>query len=346
MTKKIFAVLALFAFAISSIGVVSADTETANNDQLAVLLPASDGVITVDTKRLIEQALPQMLSANQPMLQKIEANINKIKGETGLDLKQFSEVAIGLKTKQLSGGEIDMEPVILARGTITSKALIAVARLASDGSYTTEKVGDRTVYIFSPQNIVEKNRPTGKTKNSMLDKGFDKMIKQLSREVALTAYDSNTIAFGSVERVKDTISNSPRVSNEILTLLSRNPDAVANMSMNLPKGMSQFVGLDNDDLGANLDSIRQMHGSLNVSGETTSVSLMAKTLDATQAKSLEDTLLGLQQVGKALLGASKGADKKVYAKMVEGLKINRQTNEISLGLDIMQSDLDVIVGKK
>jgi hypothetical protein len=345
MTKKILAVLTLFAFAISGIGVVSADTKTANN-QLAVLLPASDGVITVDTKRLLDQALPQILSANQPMLQKIEANINKIKGETGLDLRQFSEVAIGLKTKQVSGGEIDVEPVILARGTVTSKALIAVARLASNGSYSTEKVGDRTIYIFTPQEILEKNNPAGKDKNSILDKTMDKMFKQLSREVALTAYDSNTIAFGSVKRVKDTISNSPRVGNDILSLLSRNPGAVANMGMNLPKGMSQFVGLDNDELGTNLDAIRQMQGSMNVSGDVTSVSLMAKTLDATQAKNLEDTLLGLQMVGKGILGASKGADKKVYAKMIENLKIDRQTNEISLALDVPQTDLDVIVGKK
>ncbi len=347
MTKKVLAVLAVFAFVASSIGYVSADTDTkSSNSQLAVLLPESDGVATLDSRRLLNQALPQILSANQPMLNKVNGTINKIKDETGLDMRQFSEVAVGIKSKQVSEKEIEMEPVVLARGTITSKALIAVARLASNGSYTTEKVGDRTIYIFSPQEIIEKNKPKDKKGNSMFDKALDKMFKQLSREVALTAYDSNTIAFGSVSRVKQTISNSPRISNDVLSLLSRSPNAIANVGMNLPKGMSQYVGLDNDEIGTNLDSIRQMQGSMNVNGDTTSLSLMARTQQPTQAEGLEETLLGLQLVGKGLLGGMKGADKKVYARMVKNMEISRQSNEVSLNLNVPQADIDVIIGKK
>lgn len=345
MTKKIIIVLGLLAFVASGIGfAVSADTKS--GDQLAVLLPESQGVITFDSERFLNQALPQVLSSNQPMLEKINSKIDELKGKTGLDLRQFTEVAVGIKTKQVSAKKVDFEPVILARGTMDSKALVAVAKLASNGKYKTEKVGSRTIYIFTPKEVVDKNKPKDKDRDSIGDKALDKMFKHFSKEIALTAYDSTTIAIGSLSRVKETIGNSPRISNEVLNLLNRKPTAIANVGMILPSGLSQYVGLDNDELGTNLDAIRQIQGSLDVVNNTTSLSVMAKTLQSSQAESLEEMLMGLQMVGKGLLGGMKGNDKQVYAKMVENMKISREANQVMLDLDVPQSDLDVIIGKK
>lgn len=346
MTKKIIIALALLAFIASGIGfAVSADTTKNKASQLALLLPESDGVAVLNSDKFLSVALPQILSANQPMLTKVNSKIDELKGKTGLDLRQFSEVAVGLKTKQTVTNKIEMEPVILARGTMDSKALVAVAKLASNGKYKTEKVGSRTVYIFSPKEVVEKNKPKDKS-NNVFDKGIDAMFKQFSKEVALTAFDSSTIAIGSVSRVKETISNSPRISNEVLNLLSREQTAVINMGMVMPNGLSQYVGLDNDELGTNLDAIRQVQGSMDVVGNTTSVSIMAKTLQNTQAESLEEMLMGLQMVGKGLLGGMKGNDKQVYSKMVENMQISREANQVMLNLNVPQSDIDVIIGKK
>ncbi len=346
MTKKIIIILALLAFVASGIGfAVSADTK--RSGQLAVLLPESEGVIVFNSERFLNQALPQVLSSNQPMLAKINGKIDELKGKTGMDLRQFTEVAVGIKSRKAAAGKFELEPVILARGTMDSKALVAVAKLASNGKYKTEKVGSRTVYIFTPKEVVDKNKPKDKDNNdSIADKVVDKMFKQLSKEVALTAYDSSTIAIGSVSRVKETIGNTPRISNEVLNLLNRKETAVINVGMVLPSGLSKYVGLDNDELGTNLDAIRQLQGSLDVAGNTTSLSVMAKTSQNAQAESLEEMLMGLQMVGKGLLGGMKGSDKQVYAKMVENMKISRETNQIMLDLNIPQSDLDVIIGKK
>ena len=51
-------------------------------------------------------------------------------------------------------------------------------------------------------------------------------------------------------------------------------------------------------------------------------------------------------VGKALLGGSKGADKKVYSRMVENAKISRTGNEIMLNLQVPQTDINVLIGEK
>lgn len=344
MKKKILVVLALFAFAASGIGYVSADAKS--EGELALLLPESDGVITFDSDRFLNQGLPQILSANQPMLREINSKIDEVRNKTGLDLRQFSEVAVGIKSEKISAKEIDFKPAFLARGTMNSKALVAVAKLASNGKYKTEKVGDRTIYIFSAKEVIEKNKTQNKSGNSVFDKAWDKMFRQLSKEIALTAYDNNTIAFGSVERVKETIGNSPRVGDEVLSLLGRTPTAIANVGIILPNGLSQYVGLNNDELGTNLDAIRQIQASMDVNGDVSSVSILAKTSQDSEAENLEQALMGLQMLGKGLLGGMKGNDKQVYARMVENMKISRMANKVMLDLNIPQTDIDVIVGKK
>lgn len=350
MTKKILVFLALAAFLVSGIGyAVSAETKNSRS-QLAVLLPESDGVMTFNSEKFINRALPQILSANQPALQRINGKIDEVKNKTGLDLRQFTEVAVGIKTREVSANKVEIEPVILARGTMDSKALVAVAKLASNGKYKTEKIGSRTVYIFTPQEIIEndknKSKDTSAAGKTMIEKSFEKMFKIFSKEIALTAFDSGTIAVGSVARVKETLGNTPRVSSELLNLLARKETAVANIGMILPAGLSQYVGLDNDELGANLDAIRLLQGSMDIENGFASVSLMAKTAQAGQAESLEEMLLGLQMVGKGLLGGMNGDDKRIYARMVENMKISRTESEVLLDLNVPQSDIDVIIGKK
>jgi len=72
--------------------------------------------------------------------------------------------------------------------------------------------------------------------------------------------------------------------------------------------------------------------------------VMARTVKPEQAQSLLETLEGLQMVGKALIGGSKGADKQVYARLIDSVKFARTGNEVNLDLRVSQSDIDVLVG--
>ncbi|MBC7795783.1 MAG: hypothetical protein H7Z37_02795 [Pyrinomonadaceae bacterium] len=74
--------------------------------------------------------------------------------------------------------------------------------------------------------------------------------------------------------------------------------------------------------------------------------MTAKTRQNAQAQGLLETLQGLQMVAPALLNGAKGADKQVYARMIENVKFTRNLNEVSLDLDVPQSDIDVIIGAK
>ncbi len=346
MKREIFAFLIAFAFVAGSIGYTSADGKINTSNELAVLLPESDMVLTLDSARFLNQALPQILSSNQPMLSKVNAEIEKIKGKTGLDLREFTQVAVGIKTTQISETETDFDPVILARGTVTAKTLVSVAKLASKGKYKKKKIGSRTIYIFSPKEVMNEHKTKMKGGGSILAKMVKSISKSFSNEIAMSAYDSNTIAIGSVSRVEETVGNTGRISNDVLGLLNRKPGAIINMGAKIPFGLSQFLPLDNDELGKDLDAIRQIQGSMDVVEENTLVSLLAKTKHADQAESLEGNLKALQMVFSRILKGMKGADKQVYGRTLANMEITREADELSLDLTVPQSDLDVIIGKK
>ncbi len=348
MKNKFFALLVAFAFVLNGIGTAFADTnpkkKAGQTSQLVALLPASDGVMTLDVQRLFNDALPQILSGNQSMLTDIVGKIDEIKTKTGIDLRQFQQVAVGVAAKQISAKEIDFEPVVLARGTFNAGALLAVAKLASKGKYREEKIGDKTVCVFTMKEVAEENKPP--TKNSWFDKAIDRMFAGLSREFAITSYDNNTLAIGSLARVRETLQVKTRISNEFLDLVFRKQNVVMSFGANLPDGLSKFVNLDNDEFGKNLDAIRQIYGTLDIVGTDTVLAVTAKTLKPEQAQSLQETLEGLQMVGKAIIGGAKGADKQVFGRMIDSAKISQNGNEVTLDLQVAQGDIDILVGRK
>lgn len=351
MIKKISALFLACAFLLNGVGMVFAAPETKKTNvqtaSLAALLPASDGVITVNMRRVLSEALPQVLSSNPTMLNKILGKFDEIKNETGLDLRQFEQVAVGVSAKKTSAKDMTFEPIVLARGTFNSGALLALGKVAAKGKYREEKIGGRTAYIFSAKQAAAQAKPkTADPKGSMVENTIDKMFKGFSDEVAVSAYDTNTLIIGSAARLRETFDAKTRVGTDVLDLVNRKPNSIISFGIKLPNGLSQFVNLDNDEIGKNLEAIRQISGSVDVGSGLATVSLTARTLEAAQAKTLQETLEGLQMIGKAFIGGGKGADKKVYARMIDNAKITLSGNEVMLGLEVAQSDIDILIGAK
>lgn len=361
MRSKFFAALIAFAFVLNAFGAVFADTKTGRKakqtNALAALLPASDGVLTIDLQKVLSEAVPQILSGKPQMLTDINAKIDEIREKTGFDLRQFEQVAVGVSMKQVSAKEVDLEPLFLVRGKYNANALIALAKLASKGKYREEKIGARTVYVFSVKEIAaqqgDKVPAAGITQNdsqkkdSWFDKAIDRMINGLMKEIAVTSYDGNTLVIGSVARVRETLNTKmPRVNANLLNLINRKPNAITAFGANLPNGLSSFVDLDNDEFGMTLDSIRQVSGAMELINGDTAVSMTAKTAKVDQAQKLLETLQGLQLLGKTLIGGSKGADKQVYSRMIDNAKITRSQLEVSLDLQVPQTDINILIGAK
>ena len=52
------------------------------------------------------------------------------------------------------------------------------------------------------------------------------MFKNLSREIAVTSFDSNTLVLGTLDRVKETLDAKTRVSTELMNLVYRKQNSV------------------------------------------------------------------------------------------------------------------------
>ncbi len=330
----------------AAIGAVAArpDKKPApNSTDLLTLLPASDMAMTLDAKRLFDEGLPQLLASNQPMLAQVFAKLEEIREKTGIDVRQFHQVAVGISAKKTGEKTYAFEPMVIARGRFSVESLVSIAKLAAGDTYREEKIGDRTVYVFSAEKMAREAKT--KSGNSMLSGVLDTVLDGLSRELAITALDNETMALGSIPQMRSMLEAKTKLGPEISYLVSRKAGSIISFGAVVPEGLSGLIDLDNDALGKNLDSIRKVAASMDVAGGNTSVWVSAKTVDAAQAKELKMTLDDLQQVGKILLGSSKGADKRVYTRMVENAKIAQNGTEVSLDLKVPQADMDVLVGQ-
>lgn len=346
MRSRAFAIFAAAVLLLNMVGFASADTrhpkgKKRQSDVLVALLPASDGVATVDLRRLFGEAMPQILSANQPLLAKIRAHIDELQAKTGLDLRKFDSLAIGVKMGKAADKKVDADPVAIARGDVHSGTLIAVAKLASNGAYREEKAGERTIYVFSVKDQVKTITPpaaNGKTPAAVTGG-----IELASEEMALASLDDNTVVLGSPARVRETLEGKTHVSPEVTSLLSGRESSVITFAMRTFDGMSTLLPVENDDLGANVNSIKFLSGSMDVAAAGTSIQINAKTAKPEQARSLYDTLDGLKMVGKAFLGGSKRADQRIYARLIESIKIATHGTAVSLDLFISQADTDTLI---
>ena len=346
MIKKIFAFTLALLFVLNT--AAFADTKkpkvrkTANQtNRLVALLPASDGVVFLDVQRLLNEALPQILAANPPKLNEINEQIDQIKARTGFDVRQFEQIAVGVTLKQTAASKTTVEPVILARGKYNSDALLTLAKIALKGKYREEKVGSKAVYIFAAREILTENKSRF-TGNSML-KILDFLLKKMPSEIAVTSLNANTLAIGSIARVRETVENKARVGADIALLLNRKPNSIMSFAAKTPVGLSQFFDLDDDALGQSLAAIRQIYGAVNLSGENIVATLSAKSLNAEQGKSLEETLGGMQALIRAFLSSARSDEKQVYARIVEGAKITRVGTEVTIDLQVANTDAALLI---
>ncbi len=347
MRNRILAVSCLFVLVLNLAGSAVGDVRSgrsapAQAKQLAALLPAVDGIVTIDAKRFFSAALPKLLAANSKLMGDVTRGIDDMKADTGVDIRQFDSIAAGFTAKKMAAKDYDIDPVIIARGQLNTESLIASAKTASKGRFREEKAGDRIIYIFSPKAAIDKAK---KQLPAAADAASaDKLIEKAPKEIAVTVLDANTIAFGELTLVRQTISGQKQpVSAELSSLLAKKESAIVSFAGKVPGGISEFVPLDNDELGKNIDSIRLVYGNIDMAADALLLNVTARTMQDAQAKSLHETLEGLQIIGKAFLGGAKGADKQVYARLIDGAKFSARANEVMLDLLMTQSDIDILI---
>jgi hypothetical protein len=315
------------------------NVKRAKSNQLVAMLPASDGVVTLDVQRFFNEALPMLLASQQPLMSDILSKIEKIQERTGIDVRRFDHLVAGINATPTIDKRHKLAAVMIARGAVDSSAIITSAKSAAKNKYKEESVGSRTMLIFSAKEVADDN--AGNVTDPNKRKWIDKVIDHMSGDIAIAAIDINTIAFGQADRVRQALQGDSRVGTDITKLLDKKEFAVVNFAAKLPAGMSAFLPLESDDLGESIDSIRYAFGNMDsASGQ---LSLTARTEQISQARQLADTLEVLQILGKSTLSSSKRPDQQLYARLLEKAKFTRSGTDISLDLQIPQSDVDQLM---
>ena len=340
-------ILSLFAAAVLMTGALFISGDTRNvlaqtGSDLLAQLPASDAVATVNLKRLLNEVMPQLLASQPAKLAELNAKIDEIKAKTGVDLRLFEQAAVGVTIAPGAGGKIEAEPILLMRGSFNAAGLIAAGKIAAKGKFRQEQIGGTAVTIFTmPENVKQTTKQTGQ-KDETVDNAMD---KTMSGEFAVYSVDANTLGFGKLSKVRSVLTNKTadnHVSADLTALVNRNSGAVVSFAGNVPRGASASFGMDNDQIGRIINSLRQMFGSIDMNNGSASLLLAARTAEEPQAKELEDSLLGLQMLGKGFLSGKADEKSQIITRAVENLKITRNLSEVQLQANIPQADLNAL----
>ncbi|HZI87114.1 MAG TPA: hypothetical protein VFD48_09790 [Pyrinomonadaceae bacterium] len=298
---------------------------------LLARLPTSDAVAQVDVRRVLSEAVPKLLAGNSAKLAEVDSHIDRFKTRTSLDLRSFDELALGMRYSYPSAGVTKVDTVAVARGTFSPDAIAAAGKGAAAGEYSEEKYLGKTIHIF---NVDQQIKLLGL---------FDLKVKQL----AVAPLDANTVALGDLERVRNTIAagrERRRTNPELIVLATQDPNAIAGFGGNVSPELLQNLRIGNEAIAKDLSTVRQTYGSLALTDKDLELSLAARTLDASSARSLGDTVEGLKQFGALFTNRLSGIRGVLARSALGNLKITTQGNELRIRTAVAQSDIVPLVG--
>lgn len=344
MQHRFFAAIAATVLLFQTVGLAAGDTRRAKAKnkaaRLVAMLPASDGVAVFDAKRFFDTALPTVLSANQPLLGDITAKIAEIEARTGINLRGFEQIALGITVKSATADKIDVDAVAIASGDVNVAALIEAAKTAAKGTHTEETVAGKTVMIFTPK--ISMSPSAG---NSQIGPIVDKFAGNFDKGIAVAAIDGSTLAVGSPARVRDAVMGRSHVAPDLNSLLAMKGTSVATFAVRNGGLLGTLLPYESDELGKKISLIRTLSGSFDVSNGGLTSSMVVRTATTKDALGLKDLIEVLRDTGVMAWSSSKNADKQLYGRVLKSLKIDSRLNSISLDLTIPQADLDRLVVK-
>ncbi|MCA1642252.1 MAG: hypothetical protein LC785_09955 [Acidobacteria bacterium] len=287
----------------------------------------------VDVKRLFNEGLPRAYANNPAELARVNGEIDKFRDRTGLDARQFSQLAFGVHYTQTASGATTMDAVAIARGTFNSGAFVGAGRLASNGKYQETKYGGKTIYVFS----------------------FDEQVKLLGlfkvhlTDLAVCALDANTLAIGKPSRVRqavDAAAGRGRVSSEIVGLAAHSPEAIIGLGGTLPASATRNIDFLSAEFSRSVASIRQFYGSVGATSEGFQMQTVFRTETAGAAKTLGDTVEGLRSFAPAAIGMFMKGDaekSRLLRSVVGATRVSTQGNELQISLALVETDLAALI---
>ncbi len=293
-------------------------------------LPASDAIIVVDVRRLINEALPGAVAGDPQKLAQINADITKFKTRTGVDPKSLERVVLSMHYTYPSPNITKVQTVAIASGTFDAKALIAAAHTAAGEKYREEKYRGTTISILGLNDQIK------------LAGLWDVRI----HELGICVLDGNTLAFGSPENVRAAVvaGKAGIASNLALaTLANRDPNALIGFGGNVTRALLDNLHVGTDAIAKDIGSIKQVYGSIGSTPTALSLLVVARTGSAAEAKSVSETVTGLEQLGAIFIARMQPPKKTLAQNALDNLKITTVGNEVQIRTQLATAGLAAFI---
>ena len=293
-------------------------------------VPKSDGIVVVDVNRLLNEALPQVFAGDSAKLAQINSEIDKFKTQTGIDARTFTRAVIATRYTYPSPNVTKLETVAIATGSSSAAAVVSGARAAAKAKAREEKYGGKTITIL--------------TVNDQM-KVFGLWNTHVS-ELAVAPLDANTVAVGTPATVRAAIDagkTAKRDSVDLVTLATRDPQAVIGFGANVPAAVWTGLNLGTDAIAQDASSIRQAYGSAGTTATDISVMLVARTETPAAAKNLGDTVTGLKQLAGLYILQMTGDKKALAQSALSNLKINVRANELEIRTQVAAANIATLM---
>jgi hypothetical protein len=296
---------------------------------IASYLPASDAVAIVDVKRMLSETMPSILGSDQAKLAQANAEIDKFKTRTGVDLRQFNRVAVGVRYAYPNATTTKLETVAIAHGTFDAKAVSASARAAANGKSREEKYRGLTITII---NVNDQIKLLG-------------LWNMTISELAICPLDPTSLALGTLENVKAAIDagKAGRAPAELIALASKDPAAVIGFGANITPELLAKLDVGNDTIAKDVSSIKQAYGSVGSTQSDVTVMMVARTDSADAAKNLGDTVEGLRQLGSMFIGRLADPRRALAESALNNLKVTARGMEVEIRTQVAAANLAALI---
>lgn len=322
---------------------------SAGEDAL-LALPASDAVMFVDVQRLLSEVMPRILAHHPSLLAKVNSQIDQLKESTGVDVRLFDQIAIGMRFTN-TPKKVEETTNTPGKDSHSHKTDSPVSPTAANFVSVIRGRFDSNAVVAAGLN---KAKARGQTQGQMYG---GKMIYTDSASkgaMAVAAIDANMIAVGDTEGVRaaiDASAGSGRVDAELAALARRNSGALLGFSGNVPASLLQQFGVGGDEWSSAFATIRQVYGSMSATEKNGEMILRLRTETADQAQAINEKLAALKQLFSSQRAPMPFTEadvspKNVIRGEVRGDSPQSTQDQSSEGTNILLPGVGVIVSGK
>ncbi|HEU4767293.1 MAG TPA: hypothetical protein VFS77_07950 [Pyrinomonadaceae bacterium] len=178
-------------------------------------LPEADALIYVSPQRILNDAVPKVMSADE--VNKMRATFADLKRAVGVDPSTIEYLVIAVRFHKPAADLSFVAPDVMAiaSGDFSSESLFTLAELSLQDKVRTEKHGSKTIALMKIDPIAVEAE-----KNPIL-KPFV--------ELGAVALNANTLAIGNLRYLKSAVEaaeGGPRINAETIQSLMRDPNVL------------------------------------------------------------------------------------------------------------------------